>query len=121
MAQRIELAYNQNTLRLELAAMEYTDPEMNRFRVWLSKNGDKADTVELGTQNFITYANLSPGTYRFRFTACNSEGIWQETPRELMLNTPRPIWQAGGLIVLISPGALGWWVFAMAGYNNCPG
>lgn len=83
MAQRISLNYNQNTLRLELAAMEYTDPEMNRFRVWLSKDGHKADTVELGTQNFITYANLRHGKYRFGFTACNSEGIWQTTPRYL--------------------------------------
>lgn len=83
MAQRIQLDYNQNTLRLELAAMEYTDPEMNRFRVWLSKDGSKPDTVELGTQNFITYANLRPGHYRFEFTACNAEGIWQKTPRQL--------------------------------------
>jgi len=83
MAQRISLNYNENTLRLELAAMEYTDPEMNRFRVWLSKDGGKPDTVELGTQNFITYANLRHGKYRFGFTACNSEGIWQKTPRYL--------------------------------------
>lgn len=83
MAQRIELNYDQNTLRLELAAMEYTDPEMNRFRVWLSKDGGKPDTVELGTQNFITYANLRHGRYTFGFTACNSEGIWQKTPRYL--------------------------------------
>lgn len=83
MAQRIELNYDQNTLRLELAAMEYTDPEMNKFRVWLSKDGGKPDTVELGTQNFITYANLRHGRYTFGFTACNSEGIWQKTPRYL--------------------------------------
>ncbi len=83
MANQITLKYNENTLRLELAAMEYTDPEMNKFRVWLSRDDNKPDTVELGTQNFITYANLRPGHYRFGFTACNSEGIWQETPRNL--------------------------------------
>lgn len=83
MANRIELAYNENTLRLELAAMEYTFPEMNKFRVRLLKNGNDTSWVDLGTQNFITYANLRPGNYKFEFTACNSEGIWQETPRQL--------------------------------------
>lgn len=83
MANRIELAYNENTLRLELAAMEYTFPEMNKFRVRLLNNGNDTSWVDLGTQNFITYANLRPGNYRFEFTACNSEGIWQETPRQL--------------------------------------
>ncbi len=85
MANRIDLAYNENTLRIELAALEYTDPEMNKFRVRLLNNGNDTAWVELGTQNFITYANLRPGHYQFQLTACNSEGIWQEYPRTLAL------------------------------------
>jgi signal transduction histidine kinase/ligand-binding sensor domain-containing protein len=110
MAQRIELKHNQNTLRLELAAMEYTDPEMNKFRVWLSKDGGKPDTVELGTQNFITYANLRPGEYRFEFTACNSEGIWQKTPRRLeIVIHPHftQTWQFQSLMVALALGMIG--------------
>lgn len=83
MARQIQLNYNENTIRLELAAMEYTDPEMNKFRVRLLKGENDTSWVDLGTQNFITYANLRPGKYRFEFTACNAEGIWQETPKSL--------------------------------------
>ena len=116
MAERIELAYNENTLRLELAAMEYTDPEMNKFRVWLSKDGGKPDTVELGTQNFITYANLRPGNYVFQFTACNSEGIWQETPRRLeIIITPHfsDTWQFKAFVAVLALAFIG---FATAFY-----
>lgn len=131
MATRIDLPYNQNTLRIELAAMEYTDPEMNQFKAMLepipgawqrwfvSMGFMKADTAQwttLGTQNFITYANLSPGTYRFRFTACNSEGIWQETPRELMLYIRPPYWQTWWFIALVMAAVLALVGIGTAGY-----
>ncbi len=74
--QRIELPYNQNTLRLELAAMEYLDPKHNQFKVLLQLEGEKAQWTDLGTQNFVTYANLKPGKYTFKFIACNAEDIW---------------------------------------------
>lgn len=115
MAQRIQLPYDQNTLRLELAAMEYTDPEMNKFRArllnteqlcanttwwgrwkaWAFGSVAQPDTAwaELGTQNFITYANLQSGDYRFEFTACNAEGIWQKTPRQLVIIIAPPYWE----------------------------
>jgi ligand-binding sensor domain-containing protein len=75
---RIELPHNQNTLRLELAAMEYLDPEHNKFKVLLQRAGEQSPWTDLGTQNFVTYANLKPGKYTFKFIACNAEGIWVE-------------------------------------------
>ncbi|MCC7244620.1 MAG: hypothetical protein IT269_02985 [Saprospiraceae bacterium] len=80
---RIDLPYDQNTLQLEMAALEYTDPAMNRFKVRLVGMGLDSSWTELGLQNYVTYPNLRPGMYRFEFTACNAEGIWQETPRLL--------------------------------------
>ncbi|MFN0213257.1 MAG: two-component regulator propeller domain-containing protein [Saprospiraceae bacterium] len=110
MAERIVLEHYENNLRFDLAAMEYTDPEMNKFRVWLSKDGGKPDTVDLGTQNFITYANLRPGKYVFQFTACNSEGIWQEIPRQLeIIIDPHftDTWQFKAFIALLALAFIG--------------
>jgi ligand-binding sensor domain-containing protein len=76
--QRIQLPYNQNTLRLELAAMEYLDPERNKFKVLLQLDNEQTTWTDLGTQNFVTYANLKPGKYTFKFIACNAEGIWND-------------------------------------------
>jgi len=132
MADRIDLDYNQNTLRLELAAMEYTDPEMNAFKAilapmpgawqrWLIQMGflgapDTLQWTDLGTQNFITYANLAPGNYSFRFTACNSEGIWQNHPKELMVFIHPPYWQTWWFISLLIVCALGLVGIGTAGY-----
>lgn len=75
----IDLPYNQNTLRLELAALEYLNPLLNQYRVSLSRVGEPENWVNLGTQYFVTYANLIPGEYIFQFVSANAEGIWTET------------------------------------------
>jgi ligand-binding sensor domain-containing protein/two-component sensor histidine kinase len=87
----IELPYFENTLRFDLAAMEYTDPSLNQFRARLL--GSDTNWVDLGTQNFITYPNLYPGHYVFQFTACNAEGIWQITPKSLEIRITPPYYQ----------------------------
>lgn len=112
MARRIELEHDRNTLRIELAAMEYTDPEMNLFKVRLLNAANKSDTAwtDLGTQNFITYANLPPSRYFFQFTACNAEGIWQKTPRtlEIVINPHfTQTWQFRSLMAVLALGMIG--------------
>ncbi len=105
MKQQIVLPYDQNTLTFDLAAMEYTDPEKNKFMVMLGKD-NLFDTIRLGTQNFVTYANLTPGEYIFKFTACNSEGIWNETPRVLKIQIVPPFWRRWWFQVSVALAAL---------------
>ncbi len=88
---QISLPYFNNTLTFEMAAMEYTDPEKNKFKVMLE--GFDKEWVNLGTQNFVTYVNLPHGEYTFKFTACNSEGIWNDTPRVLKIQIVPPFWR----------------------------
>lgn len=97
--QRIRLPYDQNTLKFELAAMEYTDPARNQFKVFL-KNYDR-QWSNLGTQNFITYANLPPGKYQFMFTASNAQGIWQKQVKKLDILITPPYWRTWWFITLI--------------------
>jgi two-component sensor histidine kinase len=93
MLQRLDLPYNQNTLRFELAAMEYLDPSRNQFKVMLQRQDEPAVWANLGTQNFVTYANLKPGKYQFRFIACNAEGIWvEETKSRNLVIFIHPHW-----------------------------
>lgn len=107
---KLVLNYKQNALTFELAAMEYLDPAKNQFKVHLD-NYDQG-WVSLGTQNFITYPNLPPGHYTFKFTACNAEGIWNHKPRSLSIQITPPYWQTTwfrallvGIALLIAYGA----------------
>ena len=94
----VTLKYYENTLTFELAAMEYTDPENNKYKVMLE--GYDRDWSNLGTQNFVTYVNLPAADYVFKFKACNSEGIWNETPRVLQVTIHPPFWRRWWFITL---------------------
>jgi ligand-binding sensor domain-containing protein/two-component sensor histidine kinase len=99
-AQQINLKYFENTLTFELAAMEYTDPEQNRFKVMLEGEGQKAEWSDLGTQNFVTFVNLREGRYVFKLLTANSEGVWTETPKTLTIDIQPPYWRT-------------WWFYAL--------
>ena len=89
---KIILPDTANTLTFELAALEYTDPVRNKFKAYLIHKNN-IDSTFLGTNNSITYANLSPGNYKFQFTACNAEGIWQKQKHELEIIINPPFYQ----------------------------
>lgn len=76
-AKRIELEPQQNTLRFEMTALDFDcRPGESLFKVKFDKEHEDTPWTDLGTQNFATYANLSPGTYHFRFLAGNAESGW---------------------------------------------
>jgi signal transduction histidine kinase len=64
-------------LEIDYAALSFVAPEKNRFRVKLE--GRDPDWQDVGNRRQAFYADLSPGTYRFRVTASNNSGVWNET------------------------------------------
>ncbi|MDX2072706.1 MAG: triple tyrosine motif-containing protein [Haliscomenobacter sp.] len=96
----IRLPYHQNTLKFEMSALDYRDPAHNQFKVYLA--GYDQVWSDLGTQNFITYANLPYGHYRFLFTASNAQGGWQKYPKELKINIVRPYWRTWWFYTIIA-------------------
>lgn len=63
-------------LEIDYTALSFVAPDKNRFRV-------KLEGRDLGWRNVenrrqVVYTDLSPGTYRFRVTAANNSGVWNE-------------------------------------------
>jgi signal transduction histidine kinase len=63
-------------LEIDYTALSFVAPEKNRFRVRLE--GRDSDWQDVGNRRQAFYADLSPGTYRFRVTASNNSGVWNE-------------------------------------------
>lgn len=115
----LELAHNENTLRLELAALELLDPAANQFKVQLQSEADaSAAWTELGTQPFVTYANLAPGKYTFRLIAANAEGLWTPEMEARVLHIRiRPHWsQTWQFMLAVAFGLLGITVLVLRFY-----
>jgi signal transduction histidine kinase/ligand-binding sensor domain-containing protein/CheY-like chemotaxis protein/HPt (histidine-containing phosphotransfer) domain-containing protein len=68
----LQLEYNAPNITLEFSALDYTEPENNRY--WYRLVGFQDDWVEAGTRHSATYTNLPAGNYRFEVRAAGSTG-----------------------------------------------
>lgn len=64
-------------VEIDYAALAYSAPEKVRFRYILE--GFDQDWREVAGRRFAYYANLSPGSYRFRVVAGKVDGVWNKT------------------------------------------
>jgi len=77
----IALFPHQRRVEFRFTGLSLTAPNKVRFRYQME--GFDPDWVEGGTARDASYTRLSPGHYRFRVTACNDSGIWNETGASL--------------------------------------
>ena len=90
----------QNRLEFRFTALSFTAPSKVRFRYQLE--GLDEHWVEAGAKRVADYTRLPAGRYRFRVTACNDSGVWNETGASL------------GVVVL-SPWYRTWWAYSLGG------
>jgi signal transduction histidine kinase len=63
-------------LEIDYTALSFVAPEKVLFRYKLE--GWDRDLQDVGNRRQAFYNNLSPGNYRFRVSACNNSGVWNE-------------------------------------------
>jgi len=64
-------------LAIDYTALSLVAPEKVQFRFKLE--GQDRDWREVVNERQVQYSNLAPGNYRFRVTASNNSGVWNET------------------------------------------
>ncbi len=106
----IELPPDRRKLEVRYTALSLLAPEKVRFRYRLE--GFDADWVEAGPARTAVYTNLPAGSYTFRVTACNDEGVWNETGAHLPLVVVPLLWErswfpwlGAGLLAAAGAGA----------------
>ena len=86
---RIDLPFTMNTLDIEFAALNYLNPEQNKYRYFMSKRDNDTVTVSQGLS--AEYKNIPPGRYRFWVTGSNNDGMWNPSGISLDIRI-RPPW-----------------------------
>ena len=87
-------------LEFRYAGLSLVSPERVQYRYQLE--GEDPGWVEAGTRRFAHYGALPSGTYRFRVTACNSDGVWGEFPVALKIRILPHVYET-------------WWFRGLAG------
>ncbi|MBL8111691.1 MAG: hypothetical protein JNK60_02320, partial [Acidobacteria bacterium] len=93
-------------LEIRYAALSFlgTDRVLFRYRL----EGFEEATTEAGTRRTAYYTNVPPGRYTFRVSACNSDGVWNETGATLgVVLAPRLYQRRGFLVALVALAVAG--------------
>jgi hypothetical protein len=86
--------------------LSYIVPQKVKFRYKLE--GFDREWIPAGTRHGAYYTNLVPGKYVFRVTACNSDGVWNETGASFAFELEPYFYQTVwfyGLVILAIGGA----------------
>ena len=87
----IKLAHDYRKIKIAYTSPTFSSPEQVHFRHQLV--GFDSDWVAAGTARSVTYPRLTPGSYEFRFTACNSDGVWADPPLSQRFVVTPAFWQ----------------------------
>lgn len=85
---------------IEFAALDYTEPQKNKYRYKLEGSFD--EWINLGSEHKISFANLASGKYKLYVSASNNEGIWNEEGIFLVFIIKPPFWKTWWFISLIA-------------------
>mgnify|MGYP002640654645 CR=1 FL=1 len=103
-ADTLILSYKENVLSFEFAALHYSNPAQNTYSYQLE--GFDEDWFDVGDKREITYTNLDPGAYAFKVKGSNSDGLWSDQERSLVLIIDPPWWKTWWAYLIYLSSAL---------------
>jgi signal transduction histidine kinase len=94
----ILLEYHQNNFSIEFAALNFSSPEVTRYK-YLMKGLDKSWTY-LSTNRKAYFTDLSHGNYEFIVQAESNIGSWVGKERKLFIRIMPPFWKSNAAYIL---------------------
>ena len=85
----VRLRYAQNGFSIEFAVLDFVNPRKNLYKYRLNGFDDNWKTTN-SSRRFITYTKLKPGKYVFQVKGANSDGIWNESAKEVKILVEPP-------------------------------
>lgn len=89
--EQIELAPEDYIFAFEFSALNYRQPQKNRFAYQLE--GFDRNWIHTDARDRkAVYTNVPPGAYTFRVKAANDDGLWNEEGRSIQVTVSQPWW-----------------------------
>jgi ligand-binding sensor domain-containing protein/tRNA A-37 threonylcarbamoyl transferase component Bud32 len=88
--QKVVLQPGVKRLEIHYTALSYTNPQRIKFKYKLEGFDDQ--WINAGSRREAFYTNLDADTYSFNVTACNDDGLWNETGAAITLEVRPHYW-----------------------------
>jgi signal transduction histidine kinase/ligand-binding sensor domain-containing protein len=97
-----------NNLQIDYAGLSLVVPRKVQFRYRLE--GYDKGWQNVGTRRQAFYTNLQPGTYEFRVSAANNDGVWNENGASLNFSILPAFYQTRlfKILCIIAAAAIAW-------------
>jgi ligand-binding sensor domain-containing protein len=95
----VVLSHRDYTVAFEFAALDYTNPEKNRYAYQLE--GFDPDWRNAGSRRSARYTNLPPGEYVFRVKGSNNDGVWNQKGTGISLTVLPPFWRTWWFQIIV--------------------
>lgn len=90
-AKKIILSHSDNVFSFQFSALDYNSPQSIQYAYMMQGFDD--DWTYSGNRRFITYTNLNQGNYIFKVKATNSDGVWNENYKSVLVIINPPWWR----------------------------
>jgi signal transduction histidine kinase len=108
----LQVPPGRHRIEFQYTGLSFVAPERVRFKCRL--NGLDKEWLDLGNKRVVNYSYIPPGRYGFQVTACNNDGIWNETGAQLGFEVMPFFWQTlwfrmlGGGTAVVASGGIVW-------------
>jgi len=96
----IRVSPGRENLEIQYTALSLIDSERIRFRY--KTQGIDRDWVDSGTRRTAYYPHLPPGSYTFKVTAAQSDGVWNDAATDLSFVVLPPFYRTWWFTLLVS-------------------
>jgi len=87
---KLVLPYEQNTINIGFAGLEFSQPQELQYRYML--RGYDKDWVQAGNNRQASYTQIPPGYYTFLVNASNTSGNWSPYIKSIKVQIMPPWW-----------------------------
>jgi signal transduction histidine kinase/ligand-binding sensor domain-containing protein len=103
---QVTLRWPNNYFEFEFAALDYTQPEKNKYAYVLEAFDESWNNI--GPRHFGRYTNLPGGDYTLRLMGSNNDGIWNYVGAAVRITVVPPVWDTwwfrGSIVLLLIGG-----------------
>jgi ligand-binding sensor domain-containing protein/serine phosphatase RsbU (regulator of sigma subunit) len=90
----IEVMKGNRIFTIGFSALDFTSPENNRYIYKMVKQNSQGSWIQIGKQHYVTFYNLSPGSYIFSVKGSNNDNVWNEEGVSIEVDVPPPFWSS---------------------------
>jgi ligand-binding sensor domain-containing protein len=100
--QKVKLPPGTRNIEVRYTGLSYTTPDKLQFRYRLQ--GYEETWTDVGNRRAAYYTNLPPGDYLFQMTACNNDGVWNQSAASISFSLSPYLYQQLWFQVLVGFG-----------------